>query len=410
MEIPLKAGFLCYYGFMDKINRINVITGATGFVGRNLVDSLLEKGETVYVVIRSKELNFHERAESIFPCYKVKYSQRFRVIEGEITKTNLGIKEEIVNEIKKSEVNFWHLAANLSFRETDKERILKDNVKGVENVVEFVNKLPSNSKLFYTSTAFVCGSKNKRCFEDEINKGQTPRNIYEKTKIIAEKIIRDKCKLNFLIFRPSIIIGDAYEGKAAGCTFGYYRFTYVFYIFKKWTIEKLQGGGSWKKILELVGAEYDSKNDKLKFRHLILPFPKNSQVDLIPIDFVIDSMIKISKECQDKKTFHIVNIHPPSFIFLFRELLDDLGMEGIKLIPVNPTFFNGIIKACYFILVPLRKYFESAIKYKPYITMRYEFSTDNMRALGLIPADISKEHIKRINRYAIASIFPKIKS
>jgi len=42
--------------------------------------------------------------------------------------------------------------------------------------------------------------------------------------------------------------------------------------------------------------------------------------------------------------------------------------------------------------------------------MRYEFSTDNMRTLELTPTDISREDIKRINKYAIDSIFPNIKS
>lgn len=395
---------------MSTNDTLHIITGATGFLGRSLTNRLLEDGEKVCIVIRNNEDDFKTRAGAIFPGYIVKYGDRFKVINGDIAKKNLGISAEFLGEIKNTKISLWHLAANLSFKCEHKEQIYRDNVKGVENVVNLINTFSPESTLYYTSTAYICGSKNKKCSENETDRGQTPRNLYEKTKLIAEKIIRDNCERKHIVFRPSIIIGDAYAGKAVGCTFGYYRFTYVFYIFKKWVIAKLRDGGFWKKILELFGAVYESKIDKLKFIRLVLPFPKNSQVNLIPIDFVIDSMVKISKECQESKTFHIVNTNPPSFIFLFRELLDDLGMEGIKLIPVNPIVFNGIIKTCYFIFIPLRKYFESAIKYKPYITMRYEFSTDNMRALELIPTDISREHIKRINKYAIASIFPNIKS
>jgi len=389
---------------------LHIITGATGFLGRNLVERLLDNGERLCIVVRSNEHDFQERAEIVFPGYASKYGNRFSVVNGDITKENLGISSKFLNEIKNTRINFWHLAANLSFKYVHKEQIYRDNVRGVENVVNLINTLGSDVHLYYTSTAYICGSKNKQCSENEIDRGQNSRNLYEKTKIAAERIISEKCNKHHIIFRPSIIIGDAYEGKAVGCTFGYYRFSFVFFAFKGWVIKNLnKKRGFWKTILLLLGARYDKKDDILGFSFLLLPYPNGSTVNLIPLDFVVDSMVDISNKCQENKTFHVVDPNPPSFIFLFENLLDNLSLTGIKFFPVPPAVFNFIIKVCYMIIIPLRKYFESAIKYQPYITVNYDFITDNMKEYGLIPAEISKIYIGRVNRYAIENIFKGIK-
>lgn len=389
---------------------LHIITGATGFLGRGLVDKLLKEGEKIVIVVRNNENDFKTRAEFIFPGYSLKYRNRFNVINGEITKENLGFNSEFLEEIKNARVNFWHLAANLSFRCDHKEQIYKDNVKGVKNVVNLVNSLNSESSLYYTSTAYICGSKNINCKEDEIDRGQHSRNLYEKTKLIAEKIIKDNCNRHYLIFRPSIIIGDAYEGKAAGCTFGYYRFSFVFFIFKNWVVKSLNKKISfWKFFLRFLGARYNKEDDMLSFSFLFLPYPNGSTVNLIPLDFVLDSMIGLSRKCDKNKTFHITNPNPPSFIFLFGTLLDNLGLAGIRLFPVSPTVFNFIIKVCNKIFSPLRKYFESAIKYQPYITINYEFITNNMKEYGMIPIGISKKYMQKVNKYAIKNIFKGIK-
>lgn len=389
---------------------VHIITGATGFLGRHLVRRLLESGERICIIVRCNENDAQTRVDHIFSGYVYKYRDHLDVISGDITKKDLGISEKKLREFKNVTVNVWHLAANLSFRCEHKKQIYQDNVHGMINVVDFVNHLGPDTCLFYTSTAYVCGSKNRNCLEDEIDRGQKPRNLYEKTKISAEKIIRNSCQRKFVIFRPSIVVGDAYEGKAVGCTFGYYRFTYVFHVFKKWSIGTLRiGCGFWYKILKLLGTTYDEKSDLLHFAHLILPYPKNSFVNLVPIDYVIDAMLQISASNIKNRTFHLVNTQPPSFILLLREVLDDIGLCGIRFKPFSPAIFNIFMHVCYFVFVPLRKYFESAIKYQPYITTQYDFSVKNIQKAGIKSLSLSREHIKRINQYAIHEVFPHIK-
>jgi thioester reductase-like protein len=86
-------------------------------------------------------------------------------------------------------------------------------------------------KFIFLSTAFVSGDYQGKIFEDQIDYGQKFHNHYEASKYQAEKYIRENLK-KYLIFRPSVILGDVYQGKAVGCTFGYYRFMYMFFLFK----------------------------------------------------------------------------------------------------------------------------------------------------------------------------------
>ena len=47
--------------------KIHLITGATGFVGKYLVNSLLEKSENVWIIVRQLDnVSSQKRAEAIF--------------------------------------------------------------------------------------------------------------------------------------------------------------------------------------------------------------------------------------------------------------------------------------------------------------------------------------------------------
>ena len=66
-----------------------LITGGTGFVGSNIIRSLVEKGERVSLIARNKNLNW--RLSDL--------SKKVDVYEGEITKPSIG---NIVNKIKRT--------------------------------------------------------------------------------------------------------------------------------------------------------------------------------------------------------------------------------------------------------------------------------------------------------------------
>ncbi|MDO9399342.1 MAG: SDR family oxidoreductase [bacterium] len=387
------------------MTKINIITGASGFIGRHLVKQLLEKGEIVYAIIRNDPQN--NKSKKIFPNFYKIYGNLFKVISGDITKKNLEIQPNILKEIQeiKNDIIFWHLAANLSFCAKNKKTIFEDNLGGTQQVINFVNSMPITT-LCYMSTAFICGSKYSNFSEDKLQKKQKFHNAYESSKFVAENLVRNKCKKQYIIFRPSIVIGDAYEGKAIGCTFGYYRFIYVIFVFKNWLIKNIDRPSLLFKILSFFfPIKYDKNTNVLYIQRMPFVYPRKCTVNIIQLDFVIDSMITISKQCKINKTFNLTHPNPPSFCFLFKEVINALEIRGTLLVPIHPKIFSFIIKTGYLLFIPLRKYFDSAKKYLPYTTINYKFCTKNTIAYGLIPPIISESYLKKINSYAIKNIF-----
>ena len=386
--------------------KIHFVTGATGFVGKYLVNAFLEKGENVWILVLPTETaTASMRSQAIFRDQLVKHPGLLRIVEGDIRTENLGIADSVIEELKGHEVVFWHLAANLSFASENRADVQNTNFIGTSNVVNLANKVAR--KFIHMSTAYVCG--NSHSFgESELDKGQSFRNHYEKSKFKAEKYVRDNYKLPHIIFRPSVIIGDAYRGKAEGCTFGYYRYMFMFHFLKKQVVKALRKKGFVSFCLKSLGTRYDAKNDTLTMPALAIPYPKNRHVDLITVDYVIESMIHIYEKNLSNITVHLTHHNPPEFNFMLQAVLYDLGYQRIKLIPVPAWIFKALIKSIYFFVVPVRKYTKSVMWYIPYFTDPCHFERSAVERHLDNPPEISRELVSRINKYAKENILDHI--
>lgn len=387
--------------------KIHLITGATGFVGKYLVDILLEKKENVWIVVRPlHNTSSLQRAREIFYEYSLRWPDTFRVINGDVMIENLDIASSVVDELKNHEVVLWHLAANLSFSSENRIDAQKTNYIGTVNVVNFANLVAK--EFMHMSTAYVCG--NSLSFkENELNKNQKFRNHYEKSKFEAERYVRQNCKLPHVIFRPSVIIGDAYQGKAEGCTFGYYRYMFMFYFFKKQVIKALHKNSFMSSCLKVLRIKYDAKDDVLKMPSLIIPYPRGGRINLITVDYVIESMIILYEKKLRNITVHLTHNEPPLFSSMLQSVLYDLGYRDTKLIPVPIWVFKIIINCLYLFVVPFRGYIKSVMWYIPYFTQPCEFERSVIDNHLVQPPAISRELSKKINIYAKENILENIK-
>ncbi|MCD4781020.1 MAG: SDR family oxidoreductase [Candidatus Omnitrophica bacterium] len=201
------------------------ITGLTGFLGRFLARELLDKGCHVYGLARGNKNG--TAAQRVEAALKFAYDQDWRdglmqsvtVIEGDITRTDLGMSDRAVQkEVVRSMDLIVHSAA-LAELNWDYDYISPINVDGTRCVCDFARACFENGRLrhlHHVSTMYIAG--DKPCIFDEacFDEGQGFHNTYEQTKFEAERIVRGyqkKYGLPVSIHRPSMIMGESLHGR-----------------------------------------------------------------------------------------------------------------------------------------------------------------------------------------------------
>ena len=136
------------------------------------------------------------------------------VIEGDLLSKGLGLEGADVRWLSRHCTSVIHNAASLSFhsRERDDEPWLS-NVTGTRQVLDLCRRTGIR-QFHHVSTAYVCGLRNGRILESELDAAQEFGNDYERSKIEAERMVRDADFLSpVTVYRPSIIVGDSRTGR-----------------------------------------------------------------------------------------------------------------------------------------------------------------------------------------------------
>ncbi len=161
-----------------------LITGASGFIGTNLLEDMLEKG---YEVLN---IDFNE------PKIKDRNGvwKNIDIIEYEPF-------EKAVLEFNPDYI--VHLAARTDLDGKTVEDY-KANTVGVENLMKIVEKLPDLKKIVIASSKFV--TENGYKIKDQFD--YCPHTIYGESKVITEKNVwANKPHCDWCIIRPTSIWG-----------------------------------------------------------------------------------------------------------------------------------------------------------------------------------------------------------
>ncbi|XP_074600698.1 putative fatty acyl-CoA reductase CG5065 [Brevipalpus obovatus] len=228
------------------------ITGATGFMGKVLVEKLLRSCpgvKTLYLLMRNKKgLAPKQRMDQllndkVFGRIKEEnnnFSNKIVVVEGDITVDGLGMSQNDLNSIIENVSVIFHSAATVKFEEPLRVAI-NYNILGTQRVIELAHKVHNLAALVHVSTAYANCDRNRIdeviyeqkitpqqlmdaatwMSDDMIEKllpdllGNRP-NTYTYTKAMAETLIMESCgQLPVAIVRPSIVTAawkDPYPG------------------------------------------------------------------------------------------------------------------------------------------------------------------------------------------------------
>lgn len=172
-----------------------VITGASGFVGKDLLRFLDEELYEITVISRDKK-----KLEN-------KFSKSVQVVEADLLNVT-SLKSAFENK---------DVLINLAAEVRNHDMLEKTNVQGTKNCIEALQN-SAIKKVIHLSSVGVVGkpySDNLRIIDE--NCDTTPQNEYERTKLISEELFVKSAESNLfdlLVLRPTNVFGEKHPFNA----------------------------------------------------------------------------------------------------------------------------------------------------------------------------------------------------
>ena len=252
------------------------VTGATGFIGRNLVELLLEREGTIYVLVREGSKG---RLEELRNRWGVD-PDRVVGIVGDLSQPGLGISDEDVERLRGEIDHLFHLAAIYDMT-ADAASQNVANVEGTRHMVQFAEDVEAG-RVHMVSSIAAAGLYKGVWREDMFEEAEDLDNHpYFRTKHDSEGIVRTECTRPWRIYRPGIVVGNSETGEMD-------KIDGPYYFFK--LIRRLRGTvPEWVPMPGIEGRE----------------------INLVPVDFVARAMDHIAHvEGLDGRAFHLTDPSP----------------------------------------------------------------------------------------------------
>jgi NAD(P)-dependent dehydrogenase (short-subunit alcohol dehydrogenase family) len=251
------------------------VTGATGFIGRNLVEQLLRREGTIYVLVREGSKGRLEELRSRWGVGE----ERVVPIVGDLNQPRLGCDDRIA-ELHGRIDHFFHLAAIYDMT-ADAESQRLANVEGTRRAVELSEAIETD-RFHMVSSIAAAGLFKGVWREDMFDEAEDLDNHpYFRTKHDSERVVREKSTRPWRVYRPGIVVGHSETGEMD-------KIDGPYYFFK--LIRRLRNTvPQWIPLLGVEGRE----------------------INLVPVDFVARAMNHIAHlDGLDNRAFHLTDPAP----------------------------------------------------------------------------------------------------
>ncbi|HTA97553.1 MAG TPA: SDR family oxidoreductase [Solirubrobacteraceae bacterium] len=199
------------------------VTGATGFIGRRLVERLLERKGRIHVLVREDSLGrLDEAIEHWEKISEATVSRRVHPVVGDLRQPLLGLTDEQVSELAGTIDHLFHLAAVYDMTAT-LELDTAINVGGTNHAIELAGALRAG-RLHHVSSIAIAGAYKGEFSEDFFDEGQRLPSPYHATKFEAERAVREQELVPWRVYRPGVVVGDSKTGEMDKIDGPYYFF------------------------------------------------------------------------------------------------------------------------------------------------------------------------------------------
>jgi thioester reductase-like protein len=252
-----------------------LVTGTTGFLGGELLVRLVEQTDReVVALIRARDdaaaqARLDAQLATLLPPGHVP-DGRVRAVAADLDTPGLGMTPADRRALVRDVTAIVHSAASVSFTLPlpDAFRI---NVGGTREMLDLAERAPRLERFVHVSTAYVAGDRPGPYREEERDLGQTSRNTYEQTKLLAEVEVEERGLPGTTIVRPSIVVGDSRTG-----------WTPAFNVIY-WPLQAFARG-----LFPVVPADPEGR------------------IDIVPVDTVADALLELVRGPVRDGAFHIV--------------------------------------------------------------------------------------------------------
>jgi NAD(P)-dependent dehydrogenase (short-subunit alcohol dehydrogenase family) len=253
------------------------VTGATGFIGRNLVELLLKREGTIYVLVREGSKGRLEELRNRWGAPE----DRIVGIAGDLSQRRLGVSDEDIERLRGVD-HVFHLAAIYDMT-ADAESQRVANTEGTRHMVELAEAVEAGC-VHQVSSIAAAGLYNGTWREDMFDEAQRlDVNPYFRTKHDSEAVVRNECSRPWRVYRPGIVVGNSETGE----------------------MDKVDGPYYFFKLIRRI------RNTMPQW--MPMPGVEGREINIVPIDFVVRAMDHIAHvEGLDGRAFHLTDPNPPT--------------------------------------------------------------------------------------------------
>ena len=254
------------------------VTGATGFIGRNLVELLLEREGPIYVLVREGSKGRLEELRNRWGAD----DERVVGVVGDLSQPRLGVSDDDIEMLRGDVDHLFHLAAIYDMKaDAESQRIA--NVEGTRHMVELAEAIEAG-RVHMTSSIAAAGLYEGTWREDMFDEARNVDNHpYFQTKHESERVVREEYERPWRVYRPGIVVGHSETGEMDKVDGPYYFFKLI------------------RRIRSVVPA------------WVPMPGLEGREINIVPVDFVAAAMDHIAHlDGLDGRAFSLTDPNPLS--------------------------------------------------------------------------------------------------